>query len=88
MKRLILTKELFNCISDECEAFQAATWPGNDVDPNDVLYSFFNSTPEQFAILSDWDEGKENDPFWNDELNEHSAIVFIRKMVDKLNALK
>lgn len=86
MNQLVLTAELFNWICDECEAFQEATWAGNDVDSNDVLYSFFNSTPNRFALLSDWDEGKANDPFWNDEINEHSAIVFIKQMVDKLKA--
>lgn len=87
MRQLILTKELFNWMVDECEAFQEATWAANDVDITDVLYSYFNSTPERFALLNDWDEGKANDPFWNDELNDHSVIVFIKQMVDKLNAL-
>lgn len=87
MRKLELTTELYNWLSDECDRFQEDTWPGNDVDANDVLYSFFNSTDERFAILSDWDEGKPNDPFWNDELNEHSAIVFIKQMVAKLNDL-
>lgn len=84
MNQMLLTKELFNSISDECEAFQEATWSGNDVDTTDVLYSYFNSTKDSFALLNDWDEGKANDPFWNDELNEHSAIVFIKQMIDKL----
>ena len=86
MEKLLLTKDLFNWICAECEAFQETTWAGNDVDTNDVLYSYFNSTPDQFVILNDWNEGKSNDPFWNDELNEHSAIVFIKQMVDKLKA--
>lgn len=80
-----ITKEIFDWINAECEAFEKATWAGNDVDAHDVMYSYFYSTSDRFALLNDWDEGKANDPFWNDELNEHSAIVFIKQMVDKLN---
>lgn len=87
MAQLYLTKELFDWVCNECEVFKKATWAGNDVDAADVLYSFFHSTPEKFALLEDWDEGKGNDPFWNDTLNEHSCIVFLREMVNKLNSI-
>ena len=66
-----LTKELYRFIESECEKFQEETWGGNDVDVNDVLYSYLHSTKESFHILNDWDEGKGNDPFWDEELNEH-----------------
>ena len=80
-----LTKELYEFIENECEKFEKETWCGNDVDVNDVLYSYLYSTKETFCILNDWDEGKNNDPFWNEELNEHSAIVFLKQMCKKID---
>jgi len=87
MKALTLTKELFDFIFNECEKFKENTWSGNDVDVQDVLYSYFNSTPETFCILSDWDEGENNDPFWNHERNEHSVIVFLKDICQTLNII-
>ena len=83
-----MTKEIFDFIFDECEKFERETWAGNDVDVQDVLYSFFHSDEQTFRILNDWNEGENNDPFWNKDLNEHSAIVFIKEMCEKLDALK
>ena len=80
-----LTKELYEFIENECEKFLENTWVGNDVDVNDVLYSYLYSTKETFYILNDLDEGKNNDPFWNNELNEHSAIVFLKQMCNKID---
>ena len=85
--QLVLTKELFDFIYDECEKFREETWAGNDVDVQDVLYSFFHSTEDEFHLHTDWDEGEANDPFWNKEKNEHSAIVFLKEMVEKLKDL-
>jgi hypothetical protein len=87
MKELKMTKELFDFIYDECQKFQETTWAGNDVDVDDVLYSFFYSTDETFCILNDWDEGKSNDPFWDEVKNEHSVIVFLKVMCEKLKTL-
>lgn len=56
--KLILTKELFDFIHNECELFIERTWPANDVDVQDVLYSFFYSTEDKFCVLEDWDEGE------------------------------
>ena len=72
-----LTKELYIWIENECDLFNNNT--GYFVDPNDVLYSYLFSTFDTFHILNDWDEGKSNDPFWNEELNEHSVIVFLKQ---------
>jgi len=80
-----LTKELYGFIENECEKFEKETWGGNDVDVNDVLYSYLHSTKETFCILNDWDEGEGNDPFWNKELNEHSAIVFLKQICNKID---
>jgi hypothetical protein len=81
---LKMTKEVFDFIYDECAKFKEKTWDGNDVDVQDVLYSFFNSTPDTFHVLNDWDEGKNNDPFWNEEKAEHSAIVFLKEICEKI----
>jgi hypothetical protein len=78
-----LTKELYEYIENECKKFEEKTF--NDVNVNDVLYSYLHSTKETFCILNDWDEGKNNDPFWNDELNEHSAIVFLKQICKKID---
>jgi hypothetical protein len=77
-----LSKELFDIIRRDCKAFEDKT--DYDVDVTDVLYSYLNSNESIFYILYDWDEGKNNDPFWDEEKNEHSAIVFIKQMCDKI----
>lgn len=84
MKQLKMTKEVFDFIYDECQKFQEKTWAGNDVDVQDVLFSFFYSTEDTFFTLNDWDEGKNNDPFWDEEKNEHSAIVFLKGICNRL----
>lgn len=65
-----LTKELYEFIENECEKFQEETLGGNNVDVNDVLYSYLYSTKKTFC---------------NDELNEHSAIVFLKQMCEKID---
>ena len=81
-----LTKDLYEFIENECEKFREKT--NYDLNVNDILYSYLISDEEHFFIYNDWDEGKNNDPFWNEELNEHSAIVFIKQMCIKLEKLK
>lgn len=61
-------------IKQECESFEKKT--GYNVDLNEIIFAYGNKG----YILNDWNEGKDNDPFWNEELNEHSAIVFINEM--------
>jgi len=78
-----LTKELYDIIDNDCQSFEDKT--GYDVDVNDILYSYLQSSEKVFYILNDWDEGKDNDPFWNEEKNEHSAIVFIKEMCKKID---
>ena len=73
-----LSKEIYEFIEKACDEFNDST--GYDVDVNDVIYSYMYSDDVDFRILNDWNEGKGNDPFWNDELNEHSVIVFLKKM--------
>jgi hypothetical protein len=83
---LKMTKELFDFIYNECEKFKNKTWQGNDVDVQDVLYSLFYSSDETFCILNDWDEGENNDPFWDKEKNEHSVIVFLKEICEKVKS--
>lgn len=82
MQEILLTKELYDFIDEQCEAFNDKTHYGVDV--NDILFSLLhNENFDQagpFLILNDWDEGKGNDPWWNDELNEHSAVCFIMEV--------
>jgi len=80
--KMELSKEIYELIESECDKHNEETC--NMVDFGDVIYSFLYSTDECFHILNDWDEGRNNDPFWNDELNEHSAIVFLKQICDKL----
>lgn len=84
MSQLKITKELYLFIQNECNEFVKKTWDANCVDVNDVLYSFLFSNENEFHILNDWDEGKNNDPFWNEEKNEHSAIVFLKELCEKI----
>ena len=81
-----LTKELYEFIENKCEKFEKETWGGNDVDVNDVLYSLLYSDDETFYILNDWDEGKNNDPFWDEQRNEHSAICFLKDIIVEIKA--
>jgi len=69
-------ESLFDTIKEECKLFQEKTT--YDVHLYDVIFSYGN--PD--CILNDWDEGKDNDPFWNEELNCHSAYVFIEEMAE------
>lgn len=82
MKELKLTKELHDYIEDAIEKHNELTH--NGVDFGDILFSYFNNDSFEddahLLILNDWDEGKSNDPFWNQERDEHSAICFIVDM--------
>jgi hypothetical protein len=82
MENLNLTKEQYEYIEECVEIHRENTF--NDVDFGDILFSWFNnddfSSTSNFHILNDWDEGKDNDPFWDEERDEHSAICFIFDM--------
>ncbi len=85
---MVLTKELYEYIDEECERFKERTTPYHDVDVHDVIYSYLFSKGDDFHILNDWDEGKANDPYWNDELNEHSVIVFLKRMCGEIDLIE
>lgn len=35
-------------------------------------------------IFNDWDEGENNDPYWNKEKNMNSVIFFIEETIKKI----
>jgi len=76
--QITITKETFDWLYDQLEAHNERTH--NGVDATDILFTYFNPG----MVLNDWDEGRNNDPFWDNELNEHSAIVFIEQTVEQL----
>jgi hypothetical protein len=81
---MTLTTEQFEYIEKSVDKFNAERG-FYEVDYGEVVYSYFKSTPEKFMLLNDWDEGSDNDPWWDKELNEHSVIVFIKSIVKELN---
>jgi hypothetical protein len=88
MREIKLTKELYLSIANEYRKFRQRTGGIYDVGLDDILYSCFESTPEKFAILNDWDEGPENDPFWDIEKDEHCVHVFLKEMVLVIESLQ
>ena len=82
MVSLNLTKELFEFLFNSCHEFFNKTQ--YDVTVEDVLFSFFRSDENHFHVYNDWDEGEGNDPFWNKEDNEHSAISFLKLMCEEI----
>jgi hypothetical protein len=82
METLNLTKEQYGYIEELVEIHRNTTF--NDVEVGEILFSWFNNNDfldmSNFYIYNDWDEGKANDPFWDEERDEHSAICFIFDM--------
>lgn len=84
---MMLTEKQFLHIEQRVDEFNEQTSGIHGVDYGDVVYSYFKSDTDKFALRNDWDEGKSNDPFWNEEHNEHSVIVFIKLVVTELNQI-
>ncbi len=84
MINLLISATLLDWIQNECIKFQERTNYEHPVEVYDVLYSLLNSTDDSFCIYNDWDEGKNNDPFWNEEKDEHSAIVFLEEICKEI----
>lgn len=82
--KITIDKNIYQYIDLEIQRFIKRTWEGNDVDFNDVIYSFLYSTKDTFCVLNDWDEGKDNDPYWDEEKNMHSVESFLVYIVDEL----
>lgn len=75
-----INKELFDWIDDRCKEHEDKT--NNQVQVHDVIFSYIHFEENGFNwsdlyVLNDWDEGKNNDPFWDEELDKHSAESFI-----------
>ena len=91
MKTLNITKKQFEEFDRLIQSHEDNTH--NNVDFNDVIFSWFHNDRfgvehfDHFIVWNDWDEGKANDPHWNDTYNEHSAIVFIMEMCMMLESI-
>lgn len=83
MKHKLFTASLINFLQDKCDQHNKETY--NDVDLGDILYTYFNSDNETIRMLNDWDEGKNNDPWWDEKKNMHSAESFILDMCEEIN---
>ena len=88
MKSLRMTNEMYDFISEEISHFNKRTNFEYDMDMEEVLFSFLNSTETVHFILNDWNEGKFNDPYWDEERNQHCCEVFLFDMNTKLNNFK
>jgi hypothetical protein len=84
MAELKMTKEVYEFISKEIEAFNEITNNEYDMDFKEVLFSFLESTETTHYVLNDWDEGKNNDPYWDEVKNMHSCYSFLEDMNKKI----
>jgi hypothetical protein len=84
MTPLVLTQEMFDFIQKEINEFNQRTNYEYDMDFEEVLFSFLHSTDETQYVLNDWDEGEYNDPYWDNEKNQHCCEVFLEQMNIKL----
>jgi len=75
-----ISKDKYDFIRLECKKFIKETGRLYDVEPNEIIHTYFYPN----EILYDWDEGKNNDPFWDEETNTHSVVSFINKTVQRL----
>ena len=83
--------ELFEIVRSYCKTHNEETH--NDIDVSDILYSYLHFEKNGFNwddlyVLNDWNEGESNDPFWDKELNMHSAESFILKQCKFLYNVK
>lgn len=87
MRELVINKTVFEFIENEIKQFNERTLNTYDMDFEEVLYSYIESTDDIHYVLNDWDEGKSNDPFWDDEKDMHCCYSFLEYMNDKLKNL-
>jgi hypothetical protein len=87
---MIVDHKLTHYLWDKCIEHNKETY--NSVELGDIIYSYtyfetngFNW--DDFHVTNDWDEGESNDPFWDKELNMHSAESFILKTCKELKIL-
>ena len=78
-----LTIEKYDLINDMLLLFQSST--NNEYSEfgwEDIAFTIFSSTPNETHILFDWDEGKNNDPYWDEDLNKHCVYAFLDRVMD------
>ncbi len=85
--KIELTKELYEFIENKCELFNKATDEHYDVEVDDVLYSYLYSSENEFYISNDWNEGCNNDEWWDYENNQHSTTKFLKEICFELDNL-
>lgn len=78
---MILTKEQYEHIEDALDVFKITTdYHYHDFGWDDILYTIFNSNKETLSIKYDWDEGRNNEPIWDDTVDMHYVISFLHKV--------
>jgi hypothetical protein len=88
MKKLILTKHIYDFIDNEIRLFNEKTNDEYHMDFQEVLFSFLHSTDETHYVLNDWDEGKDNDTYWNEDKNKHCCEVFLEEINIKITEIE
>ena len=86
MRELKVNINVWNLITDEVKAFNERTHFNYDMTMDEVLFSYLEST-EDTVMFYDWDEGKNNDPYWDNEKNMHSCCSFLDEMNKKIKLL-
>jgi hypothetical protein len=86
MKDLKITIETWRFIMSELGAFNERTNYEYDMTMDEVLYSYLESTNETLCAFTDWDEGKGNDPYWDDVKDKHCCCSFLEDMNEKLKS--
>jgi hypothetical protein len=84
MAELKMTIEVLKFIMKECDSFNERTCNEYDMDAEEVLFSFLESTETTHHVLNDWSEGKNNDPYWDEVKNMHSCYSFLEDMNKKI----
>lgn len=87
MKSINIDYNRFELIATEIHKFKQRTHELYHVTFDDVLYSFIYSD-ERLAVLTDWNEGENNDPFWDKENNRHCCESFLVQMKEMLNKIE
>lgn len=82
---MVLTNTKYRLIKDELDLFHFKTnnYYIYDFGWEDVLFTLMESEPDNVYILNDWDEGKNNDPYWDEEKDKHCIYSFLEDIYYK-----
>jgi hypothetical protein len=83
-RQLVLTPIIYDFIQARINEFNKTTQYEYEMDFEEVLFSFLNSTDDTHFVLNDWDEGESNDPYWNKERNKHCCECFLEDINKEL----